>query len=68
MEPTEIIDDSEKDITHNWVSTSRFIFLCHLFLILALVLGGCYGMYTHRYKGKPKVNVPESTQYSPKYK
>jgi len=68
MEPTEIIDDSEKDITHNWVSTSKFIWLCQMFLVLALVLGGCYGMYTHRYKGKPEVSVPENTQYNPKYK
>jgi hypothetical protein len=37
-------------------------------MIIAFVLGGCYALYTHRYKGKPEVNVPESTQYNPKYK
>ena len=64
----QIIDESEKDFAHNWVSSSRFIWLCQIFLVLALILGGCYNLYTHRYKGKPEVNVPESTQYNPKYK
>ena len=64
----EIIDNTGKDITTNWVSTSRFIWFCQVFLFLAFVLGGCYGLYTHRYKGKPQVNVPSSTLYNPKYK
>ena len=64
----EIIDNSAKDVTTNWVSTSRFIWFCQVFLFLALVLGGCYGLYTHRYMGKPQVNVPSSTLYNPKYK
>jgi hypothetical protein len=64
----QFIDDSEKDFANNWVSSSRFIWLCQIFLVLALILGGCYNLYSHRYKGKPEVNVPESTQYSPKYK
>jgi hypothetical protein len=50
------------------VSSSRFLFFCQVFLVITFVLGGCYALYTHRYKGKPKVNVPESTQYNPKYK
>jgi hypothetical protein len=68
MEHNEIIDDSHKDFAHNWVSSSRFMFLCQVFLFIALVAGCSYGLYTHRYKGKPDVNVPESTQYNPKYK
>jgi len=67
MEP-EIIDTTHKDVTHNWVSTSRFIWLCQVFLMLSLVLGGCYNLYTHRYKCKPEVNVPDNTLYNPKYK
>lgn len=67
MQP-EIIDDTHKDFAHNWVSSSRFLFLCQVFLLLAFILGGCYGLYAHRYKGKPEVAVPESTQYNPKYK
>lgn len=67
MQP-EIIDTTGKDFAHNWVSSSRFLFLCQVFLLVAFILGGCYGLYAHRYKGKPEVAVPESTQYNPKYK
>jgi uncharacterized membrane protein YjjB (DUF3815 family) len=36
---------------------------------LAAFMAGCSGfLYSYRYKGKPKVAVPESTQYTPKYK
>jgi hypothetical protein len=64
----EVIDTAKMDFTHNWVSSSRFLFYCQVFVIVAFVLGGCYSMYTHRYKGKPEVNVPENTLYNPKYK
>ncbi len=63
----EIMDESHKDFTHNWVNSSRVIFFCQVFCILAFVLGGCYNLYTHRYKGKPNVEVPANTQYNPKY-
>ncbi len=64
----EIIDNKDKDFAHNWVSSSRFIWFCQVFLIIAFVLGGCYSLYANRYKGKPDVKVPESTLYNPKYK
>ena len=67
MQP-EYIDNKDKDFAHNWVSSSRFLFLCQVFLLVAFILGGCYAMYGHRYKGKPEVAVPESTLYDPKYK
>ena len=64
----EIIDNSGKDFAHNWVSSSRFLWFCQVFIIVAFVLGGCYSLYANRYKGKPDVKVPESTLYNPKYK
>jgi hypothetical protein len=64
----EIIDNTKKDFSHNWVSTSRFLWFCQVFVLLAFIFGGCYGLYTHRYKGKPEVNVPDNTLYNPKYK
>lgn len=67
MEKT-FIDESHKDFGASWVSSSRFLFYCQVFLVVAFILGGCLSMYSHRYKGKPEVNTPESTQYSPKYK
>jgi hypothetical protein len=59
---------TKNDFERNWVSSSRFLFHIQLFAIVAFVMGGCYGLYSMRYKGKPKVEVPESTQYTPKYK
>jgi hypothetical protein len=59
---------ARNDFGRNWVSSSRFLFHIQLFAIVAFVMGGCYGLYSMRYKGKPKVEVPESTQYTPKYK
>lgn len=64
----EFIETAHKDITHNWVSTSRFIWLCQVFLVIAFFFGGCYGLYSHRYKGKPEVEVPGNTLYNPTYK
>ncbi len=59
---------ARNDFGRNWVSSSRFLFHIQLFAIVAFVMGGCYGVYSMHYKGKPKVEVPESTQYTPKYK
>lgn len=60
--------ENKNDFTRDWVSSSRFLFYVKLACILAFVLGGCYKLYEHRYKGKPKVTVPESSLYEPKYK
>jgi hypothetical protein len=64
----EIIENKDKDFAHNWVSSSRFIWYCQVFLVVAIVLSACVALYTHRYKGHPKVNVPDNTLYNPKYK
>ena len=58
----------DKDFTHNWVSSSAFLFYLQVACILALLLGGCYALYEHRYQGKPDVAVPDNTLYTPKYK
>ena len=68
MEQEEVLDNTDKDVAHNWVSTSRFLFYCQVFLFAAFLTGGCYGLYRHHYTGKPEVNVPENTLYNPKYK
>ena len=67
-EPLEYKDPKEKDFAHNWVHSCVFLFYLQVFCIVAFILGGCYGLYTHRYKGKPEVAVPENTLYTPKYK
>jgi hypothetical protein len=67
MQQNIIESGEKKDFGRNWVTSSRFLFHIQLFAFLAFVLGGCYGLYSMSYKGKPKIEVPESTQYTPKY-
>ena len=62
-----IIEEKHKDITNNWVVSSRFLFYVQLFCLIAFILGGCYKLYSYRYKGKPQVEIPSSTLYDPKY-
>jgi hypothetical protein len=57
-----------KDIAYNWVDSSVFLFYLEVFCIIAMLLGGSYGLYSHRYKGKPVVEIPANTQYTPEYK
>lgn len=61
-------DYREQDFAHNWVHSSTFLFYLQVFCIVALIIGGSYSLYKHRYKGKPEVAVPENTLYTPKYK
>ncbi|WP_416437855.1 hypothetical protein [Phnomibacter sp. MR] len=59
---------SDKEFGTNWVKSSRFLFYLQVATLLAFV-AGCSGyMYSTSYKGKPRVEIPESTQYTPKYK
>jgi hypothetical protein len=57
----------DKDFTHNWVSSSSFLFYLQVFCFVAFILGGCYMLYTKRFE-KPEVKVQESSLYTPKYK
>lgn len=68
MQQQEHTGADKKDFSRNWVISSRFLFHVQIFTFTAFLLGSCYGLYTARYKGKPKVEVPESSQYTPKYK
>lgn len=57
----------ERDFTHNWVSSSAFLFYLQVACVVAFILGGCYMLSTKSFK-KPEVKVEESTLYTPKYK
>ncbi len=61
-------DYREKDFGYNWVHSSSFLFYLQVLLIVALVIGGSYSLFKHRYKGRPDVTVPDNTLYTPKYK
>lgn len=61
-------DYRDKDFKRNWVNSSSFLFYLQVFCVMAFVLGGCYNLYKHRYKGKPEVTIQPSTKYTPEYK
>ncbi len=67
-EINELQEHKERDIAYNWVHSSSFLFYIQVFCILAFILGGCYQLYKHSYAGKPEVEVPDNTLYTPKYK
>ena len=64
----EVKDPKLKDFAYNWVNSSVFLFYLQVFCVVAFLLGGCYGLYNHRYKGKPDTVVPANTLYTPQYK
>mgnify|MGYP001381325118 CR=1 FL=1 len=59
----------DRDFTHNWVSSSAFLFYLSIFCLLAFFFGACSKLYNERFENaKPeKVTVQESSQYMPKY-
>ena len=57
----------DSDFTHNWVSSSGFLFYLQVACLVTFILGGCYMLYTKRFD-KQNVPVQESTLYTPKYK
>ena len=59
----------DRDFTHNWVSSSAFIFYLSVFCLVAFLFGSCAKLYTERYTKKTyDVTVEESTKYKPAYK
>ena len=58
----------DREFGKNWVTTSRFVFYMQVFAFLAFMAGCSYNVYKQSYKGKPKVEVQESTEFTPKYK
>ncbi len=64
----EAENNKEKDFGYNWVNSSRYLFYLQVLCIIAFLIGGCYQLYQHRYKGKPDVEVQSSTKYTPEYK
>ena len=68
LEEVDYKDPREKDFAYSWVNSSVFLFYLQVFCVVAFILGGCAGLYTHRYKGKPDMDIPGNTLYTPKYK
>ncbi len=59
---------NEKDLTKDWVSSSKFFFYLTVFSVLSLIFGSCFNLYKHSYKGKPDVEVQGSSKFKPEYK
>ena len=59
----------DRDFTHNWVSSSAFIFYLSVFCFIAFAFGSCYKLYNKRYENSRanEVVIQESSQYTPKY-
>lgn len=60
--------EESKDFTKNWVSSSRTIFYVSLAAIVAFLVGASIRLSGETYKGKPDVEVQESSLYTPNYK
>jgi hypothetical protein len=59
----------DRDFTHNWVSSSSFIFYLSVFCMLAFAFGSCFKLYNKRFENSQVKDpvVQESTMYTPKY-
>lgn len=59
----------DRDFTHNWVSSSAFIFYLSVFCLLAFSFGSCYKLYNKRFENSRPENVvvQGSSLYTPKY-
>jgi hypothetical protein len=64
----EVKKVQDKDFTHNWVTSSAFLFYLQIACVVAFIFGGCFMLSKAKYKGKPEVTVQESTLYTPNYK
>ena len=57
----------DRDFTHNWVSSSAFLFYLTVFCLVAFFFGSCLKLYTNKYE-RVQGTVQESTKYTPTYK
>ncbi|HQV05653.1 MAG: hypothetical protein R2796_04165 [Chitinophagaceae bacterium] len=59
----------DKDFTHNWVSSSAFLFYLQIACFVIFLLGACFMLYTQRFsKTKVEAPVQSSSLYTPQYK
>jgi hypothetical protein len=66
----ELEKSQDRDFTHNWVSSSAFIFYLSITCLVAFSFGTCAHLYTKRFEksGPKEVTVQESSRYIPQYK
>lgn len=61
-------NENPVDIEYSKPSKSQFLFLLGFFGFFLFAIGCNYGLWTRSYKSTEKIEVPESTQATPKYK
>lgn len=62
------LKDNPVDIELSQPSKSKFLFYLGLFGYIIFFVGCNYGLWTRHFRSTEKIEVPESTQYTPKYK
>lgn len=70
MENQDYIDyiDNPVDLELSKPSKAKYLFYLGFFGFFIFAVGCNYGLWTRSYKSTQKIEVPESTQYNPKYK
>jgi hypothetical protein len=61
----------DRDFTHNWVTSSAFIFYLSLACLVAFAFGTCFSLSTKRFEKaipQQEIVVPPSTKFLPEYK
>jgi hypothetical protein len=61
----------DRDFTHNWVSSSAFIFYLSIATLIAFAFGTCYQLYTKRFDNsgpRHEIVVQPSSKFTPEYK
>lgn len=61
----------DRDFTHDWVSSSAFVFYLSIVCLVAFLFGASYKLFTRRFeKSGPQMEivVQPSSQYVPEYK
>ena len=61
----------DRDFTHDWVSSSAFLFYLSIATLIAFSFGTCYQLYTKRFeKSGPRqeIVVQPSSKFVPEYK
>ena len=70
MENQDYIDyiDNPVDLELSKPSKAKYLFYLGFSGFFIFAVGCNYGLWTRSYKSTQKIEVPESTQYNPKYK
>lgn len=61
----------DRDFTHDWVSSSAFIFYLSMICMVAFLFGASYKLFTRRFANsgpQQEIVIQPSTKFVPEYK